>query len=164
MDTCHICLYKSFNLNNRSICKTDNCFGYICKNCQIKLLDNGILICPLCNTSLYDIEDPESKKDLLKKINKIITIKDILNNIFIYLLFYSIGFSHIIASVYLIHNNQYISNSYESIYFMISLLIFPVIGIILWYCWIFILVFITTNCKSCIDKLGLNYDSDEEDI
>jgi len=162
MDTCHICLEKSFNLNNQSICSSDDCFGYICKSCLLDLLERDISTCPICKDVLYDIQDPDSKKMITKKVNYIITMKDTLKNILMYLVFYSIGFSHVFVCMLLMNNNVNIYNSYESIYYIISLIVFPFIGIIVWYIWILILATFVKLCKTCFNRFKLNDESESD--
>ena len=158
-EICHVCLDKSFSINN-NICTNDSCTGYICKNCMKDLVKNNISECILCRQQLYDVEDVDSINEFNKKINSIITIYDIIKNIIGYITFYSIGGSSIIILMIIIYNYDFVVNIiiYENhiMYYIISLFIFPIFGLIVWYLSILIILYI----KSIKINYNTNSDSD----
>lgn len=129
-EKCHICLDNKLHINKLSSCKNDACFGYICSSCWYDLHINSIDICPLCR-------EPINYTQIQKLFNVKNNIKNLIKNIIIYLVFYSMGASSIIAIKYFFKDIE-ITNNLEVL--ILSLIILPIIGFIIWYITILIII------------------------
>ena len=155
IDICHICLDKKVELNKLSVCKNPECEGYICNKCWSDIYDNNIDKCPLCYIKLdenYEI----SKKNYSFEMS--INVKKMISNIFAYLSFYSIGSSIMITIFYIINGHYNITNNINIHYYLISLIINPIFGFVIWYI-ILITLFRLVECVKNITE----YDRDDSD-
>ena len=132
-EKCHICLDEKRDINQTKSCKNLECTGYICSSCWYDLHNNSIDVCPLCRETI--------NYTLIQNIFNIKhNTKNIIKNIIIYLGFYSMGGSCFIAFNYLVNDitiENYITNNFQNL--ILSLILFPFIGFIIWYISILIL-------------------------
>lgn len=135
IDKCHICLDQKvyINKNNNRLCKNEECNGYICKGCWNNLVSNGINTCPLCR-STFNNNHINNLYDEMK-----ITLKIIIT----YLMFYSMGTSTLIIIFSLKNDYNHVKEEIlhmELLYFILSLIISPLIGFGVWYVGLLILL------------------------
>jgi len=158
-DQCYICLDDKVYFKKSSVCVNDDCWTFMCKKCFVELTNSEIETCPICRE---DFVEESYYLDYMYFMSK---AKEIMINVVLYFMFYSIGFSTVCILLFTKYKKKIIFDSIidcNSSYLLISLFVFPLTGFVLWYCIVLLFVFVYSLVKPSVNHVeGESYNFDD---
>jgi len=131
-DQCYICLDEKTYFKKSKVCVNDGCWMFICKQCFVELTKSDFANCPICHEGLVEESYYLDYLSFMKKA------RETMIKIVLYVMFYSIGLSTVIAIFIGPNNtkNDLFDRAKEtnSSDWLISFFVFPLIGFVTWYC------------------------------